>query len=267
MDVALGIDIGGTTVKSALVDRTGALIQKRSVRTESSAGHVKMAHDIAAMAKDMSKDLPDRCTVVGAGAGAPGPVEGRMLLGAVNLGWGETPLAQAIERSSGLPTVLLNDANAAALGERWAARSHGGDLAENLLFATLGTGVGGAIIVNGSLLNGAHACGGEIGHIPSGKSEKRVCGCGNLDCLETYASANGLLATANNLFVTNQVSAVPTCEELFERVKAGDRLATKALDDTIDLLARALAGIINTIDPEMVIIGGGLSAAGGTPIR
>lgn len=262
MKYALGIDIGGTAIKLAVVAMDGTIVEKTSIATDAAQGYGRVVEDIARAAGAMLEHLPAGSDVVGAGVGAPGPVDGRLLHRAVNLGWGETPLGEALKDALGMPAMLFNDANAAALGERWAAGIDGGSLSHNVLFITLGTGVGGGLIVNGTLVNGEHSCGGEIGHIPSGMHEGRVCGCGNLDCLECYASATGFMETARRLSGEQGVTPPSSCEELFARAKEGDALSARVIELSVGLLASAIAGIVNTVDPQDIIIGGGVSQAG-----
>lgn len=262
MEYALGIDIGGTSVKLAIIDAAGIIAQQRSIPTVASEGSARVVSDIASAVSDMRAALPSGAIIVGAGVGAPGSVDGRVLQCAVNLGWSDIPLADALEKPLGVPVVLVNDANAAAVGECWAISLEGGADVRNALFVTLGTGVGGGIIVNGELVTGEHACGGEIGHIPTGLGEGRVCGCGNIDCLECYASATGLLETARKMSEAHDGEPPQSCEEVFSRVAAGDSSAVAALNVAVTALARALAGIINAVDVRDVIVGGGLSNAG-----
>jgi len=160
----------------------------------------------------------------------------------------------------GIEACLLNDANAAALGEMWKGAARG---RENLLFVTLGTGVGGGIILNGDVLNGCHSAGGEIGHIPIRSDENRLCGCGGRNCLETFASANGLvLSMRKKLELLDQSWEEITPPIIFEKADQNDEAAKEVLNEFLTVLAQALAGIMNTIDVEEIIIGGGLSEAG-----
>lgn len=186
----IGIDIGGTSIKFALMDDAGTIEKKWSIPT-----------NIAEKGKDIPKEICDSirttledarlATVKGIGIGVPGPIspDGKMVVQAVNLDWKDLPLKEIIETDLGIGVCLLNDANAAALGEIWKGAAQG---KANLLFVTLGTGVGGGIVLNGEVLNGCHSSGGEIGHIPIRSDEQRLCGCGGRNCLETFASANGL---------------------------------------------------------------------------
>lgn len=192
---------------------------------------------------------------MGIGIGVPGPVDDVHVKRAVNLGWSNFPLKSIIEQALHVPVVLLNDANAAALGEFW----KGTDVPlKDIVFITIGTGVGGGIIVNGQIINGHHSSGGEIGHIPVVSPEKRVCGCGNVNCLECYGSANGMVKTFNQLANRTIVS---NAKEIFELLETGDQFAQETLKITINYLAKAISGIVNTLDPEEIVIGGGVSEA------
>lgn len=169
-------------------------------------------------------------------------------------------MKKMIEGEIGLEACLLNDANAAALGEMWKGAARG---RENLLFVTLGTGVGGGIILNGEVLNGCHSAGGEIGHIPIRTDENRLCGCGGRNCLETFASANGLmLSMRKKLEQLGESWTEVTPPIIFKKAAQNNIAAKEVLNDFTTVLAQALAGIMNTIDVEEIIIGGGVSEAG-----
>lgn len=201
-------------------------------------------------------------TVEAVGVGVPGPVNGDMVERAVNLGWNNMPLGHLLQEGTGLPVTLLNDANAAALGEAWM----GGDSAfraSTVVFVTLGTGVGGGVIVDGKVINGQHGCAGEVGHMPVMAADTRQCGCGKTNCLECYCSATGFVKTANDLYEAAGDTRVYTeGKDVFDQVAAGDEIAIQARDITVDYLARGLAAIMSTVDPQEVIVGGGLSHAG-----
>jgi len=200
--------------------------------------------------------------IIGIGIGVPGPISrnGELVKKAVNLGWSDMPLKPVIEKELKLPVILLNDANAAALGEMWKGAARG---KANLVFVTLGTGVGGGIILNGEVLNGTHSSGGEIGHIPVQSEEERVCGCGNSNCLETYASATGLVKTMSLIDEKKQLTQnTVTPIDIFDWLKEGNPLAEQAVQKTVNHLGFALAGIMNTLDVEEIVVGGGLSEAG-----
>lgn len=200
--------------------------------------------------------------VTGIGIGVPGPIspDGKTVVQAVNLDWKDLPLREMLENDLGIGVCLLNDANAAALGEMWQGAAKG---KQDLLFVTLGTGVGGGIVINGQVLNGCHSAGGEIGHIPVRSDEDRLCGCGGRNCLETFASANGLaLSMRKKLETVGEQWSEMTPPIVFEKAAQNNEYAIQVLDEFTDVLGQALAGIMNTIDVEEVVIGGGLSEAG-----
>lgn len=256
----IGIDVGGTTIKLALIDVYGEIHNKWQIPTDISENGRNIPSDIVQSIQQVMLEQKDQQTeIIGIGIGVPGPIspDGQTVVRAVNLGWEDMPLKSAIEKELDIPVVLLNDANAAALGEMWKGAARG---KSNLVFVTLGTGVGGGIILNGKVINGVHSSGGEIGHIPVYSQEQRICGCGNINCLETFASANGLVKTMQNLLEENQknLSAV----DIFTWIEAGNKKAMTALTITVNYLGQAIAGIMNTVDAEEVVIGGGLSGAG-----
>lgn len=252
----IGIDVGGTTIKMALFDAAGTMLDKWQIPTNKEANGISIPDEMVYSIKQrMADKKQDSGELLGIGIGVPGPVDDLVVKRAVNLGWTDFPLKQLMEKRLNIPVVLLNDANAAALGELWQGSA---DQLRDIVFVTLGTGVGGGIIVDGKILNGKHASGGEIGHIPVQSEETRICGCGNTNCLECYGSANGMVKTMNQLAGEEEVS---NTKEIFALITQGDSRAQEALTITIDYLARAIAGILNTLDPEELVIGGGVSEA------
>ncbi|GCF94712.1 glucokinase [Enterococcus florum] len=257
----IGIDIGGTSIKFSLMDKNGAIEKKWSIPTNISEKGMFIPKEICESIQ--TQVLNNEAYMIdGIGIGVPGPIstDGRVVLQAVNLDWYDLPLKDLIENELGIGVALLNDANAAALGEMWQGAARG---KENLLFVTLGTGVGGGIVLNGQILNGCHSAGGEIGHIPVRSTENRLCGCGARNCLETFSSANGLtLSMRKKLEEVGESWASLSAPRIFSEAEKGNPLAQEVLAEFIDILGQALAGILNTIDVEQVIVGGGLSAAG-----
>ena len=261
-----GIDLGGTTVKLGLFTAGGELQEKWEIPTRTENGGEHILSDIAGSvkAKLAEKDI-DPAQVLGAGLGVPGAVlEDRYVKPCVNLnGWGGD-VAGMLSDLCGWPVKAVNDANAAALGEMWLGGGKGHD---NVVFVTLGTGVGGGIIVDGKLLAGVHGAGGEIGHIKMNAAETETCGCGKKGCLEQYASATGIVRMAGMLLESDQPSALReveklTARDIFDCAKAGDELALRAVDIFADYLGRALVNISCVCDPQIFVIGGGVSAAG-----
>ncbi|MEQ7193815.1 ROK family protein [Enterococcus avium] len=257
----IGIDIGGTSIKFALMDDAGTIEKKWSIPTNIAEKGKAIPKEICASIRTTLEDA-GLAAVKGIGIGVPGPIspDGKTVVQAVNLDWKDLPLKEIIETDLGIGVCLLNDANAAALGEMWKGAAQGN---ANLLFVTLGTGVGGGIVLNGEVLNGCHSSGGEIGHIPIRSDEQRLCGCGGRNCLETFASANGLaLSMRKKLKEVNEVWPEITPPMVFEKAAQKNVHAQAVLAEFTDILGQALAGIMNTIDVEEIVIGGGLSEAG-----
>ena len=262
-----GIDLGGTTVKLGLFSISGELLDKWEIVTRTDNGGEHIIPDIAAALEGKMKEKGIAAEeVAGAGLGVPGAVlEDRYVKPCVNLnGWGGDVAGMLSERC-GFPVKALNDANAAALGEMWLGGGKGHD---NVVFVTLGTGVGGGIIVGGKLLSGVHGAGGEIGHIKVNPHETVACGCGKKGCLEQYASATGIVRKAKALLdESDKPSALRqfenvTAKDVFDCAKAGDELALEVVAFFGRTLGRALACISCVCDPEIFVIGGGVSAAG-----
>lgn len=257
----VGIDIGGTSIKFALMDQQGIIEKKWSIPTNISEKGKYIPGEIASSVRTTIE--PQKLqAVAGIGIGVPGPIspDGKTVVQAVNLDWAQMPLKEILENELGIEVTLLNDANAAALGEMWKGAAQG---KANLLFVTLGTGVGGGIVLNGEVLNGCHSSGGEIGHIPVRSEEDRLCGCGGRNCLETFASANGLMLSMKKALLLKEESWPElTPPIIFEKAAGNHQLAQEVLAEFTDILGQALAGIMNTIDVEEVVIGGGLSEAG-----
>jgi glucokinase len=257
----IGVDIGGTDVKFALMDTQGIIKKKWSIPTNiSEKGRFIPAEIGSSIRRSIDKDTLKE--IEGIGIGVPGAIssDGETVVRAVNLDWEQLPLKKMIKHELGIEACLLNDANAAALGEMWKGAARG---RKNLLFVTLGTGVGGGIILNGEVLNGCHSAGGEIGHIPIRSNENRLCGCGGRNCLETFASANGLvLSMRKKMEQLNESWPAITPPIIFEKAAQNDEAAKEVLNEFLTVLAQALAGIMNTIDVAEIIIGGGLSEAG-----
>lgn len=257
----IGIDIGGTFIKFALMNSLGVIDRKWSIPTNISEKGRYIPKEICV---SIRKTLGDETLklVTGIGIGVPGPIspDGKTVVQAVNLDWKDLQLREMIVNDLGIGVCLLNDANAAALGEMWQGAAKG---KQNLLFVTLGTGVGGGIVINGQVLNGCHSAGGEIGHIPIRSNEDRLCGCGGRNCLETFASANGLaLSMRKKLETVGEQWSEISPPIVFEKAEQNNDYALQVLNEFTDVLGQALAGIMNTIDVEEVVIGGGLSEAG-----
>lgn len=262
-----GVDIGGTTVKLGLFDIGGNVLDKWEIPTRTENGGANILPDIAASVRaKMSERSIDKEDVAGVGVGAPGPVDGEGIIHkAVNLGWGEMNLKKELTTLlDGMRVEGGNDANVAALGEMWKG---GGQGHKNLVAVTLGTGVGGGIIINGRIMTGATGSGGEIGHIHVEDHETEACGCGNYGCLEEYASATGITRLANRqLQASDKPSTLRqgevSAKAVFDAVKAGDELAIEVAKQFGDYLGKGLAVIAGVVNPEIFVIGGGVSKAG-----
>lgn len=266
MRYLFGVDVGGTTVKLGFFDADGNLLDKWEIptRKEDNGGHI--LEDVAATIKEkLTRDSIALQDVVGVGLGVPGPVDDAgMVYKAVNLGWGEFNVVKTLSDLLGLPVRAGNDANVAALGEMWKG---GGQGYKNLVAVTLGTGVGGGIILNGKILTGSTGAGGEIGHIHVQDGEEEVCGCGNQGCLEMYASATGIARLANRRLEKDDKPSILrdkpiSAKSVFDAVKAGDEIAIEIAKQFGDYLGTALANVAAVVNPEVFVIGGGVCKAG-----
>ncbi|MCI6552215.1 MAG: ROK family glucokinase [Lachnospiraceae bacterium] len=264
-----GVDIGGTTVKLGFFDREGNVLEKWEIPTRTENGGENILPDIAESIREkMAEKKVDREAVAGIGVGAPGAIDAEGVVhGAVNLGWGTFSIPETLSALLDMPVKAGNDANVAALGEMWKG---GGQGCRNLVAVTLGTGVGGGIIVNGAMLTGAVGAGGEIGHIHVEDDETEACACKNTGCLEQYASATGIARLARReLQASDQASTlreIPleriSAKAVFDAVKAGDELAVRVAGRFGEYLGKALGVIAGIVNPEVIVVGGGVSKAG-----
>ena len=263
---AFGVDIGGTTVKMGLFDRDGAVLDKWEIPTVKDNKGAGILPDIAASIKGvMAEKGIDKDDIVGVGVGAPGPVdEDGVIYKAANLGWDVFNLSTVLSGYLDMPVKAGNDANVAAYGEMWQG---GGKGYSNLVAVTLGTGVGGGIIINGHILTGATGAGGEIGHIHINDEETVVCGCGNCGCLEQYASATGVVRLAQRRLAKDEAPSVLrnadlSAKAVFDAVKAGDAVAIEIATQFGDYLGKGMAAVAAVVNPQIFVIGGGVSKAG-----
>ncbi len=267
MKYGFGIDLGGTTVKIAYFNETGTMLDKWEIPTNTHNGGAQILSDIAASIQAfMDKNSIPREHILGLGIGVPGPVDPKGVVNkCINLGWGVFNVAQELSELTGFPVKAGNDANVAALGEFWQGGGQGGD---SMVFVTLGTGVGGGIVVDGKLLHGAHGSGAEIGHLCINPHETLPCSCGNYGCAEQYCSATGIVRLAKlYLEACNAPSVlrdaeVLTCKDIFDSAKAGDPSANAILDQVYRYMGLFLGTVCSTVDPDVVVIGGGVSKAG-----
>ncbi len=265
----VGIDLGGTTIKMAFITDDGVLDHKWEIPTDlSNEGENITLHIAKAIDEKLQQLGETKNKLVGIGMGAPGPVQmdTGLIYEAVNLGWKDYPLKKHLEEATSLPAFVDNDANIAALGEMWKGAGGG---ATNVIFVTLGTGVGGGVIANGEVIHGVNGAGGEIGHITSVPTDGAPCNCGKTGCLETIASATGIVRQAFEM--VNQHPESPlylnkdvgfTAKDVFDAAKMNDPLALKVVDQTAFHLGLALANLANGVNPEKIVLGGGVSRAG-----
>ena len=271
MKYGFGIDLGGTTVKIAYFDEEGNLLDKWEIPTVTADGGSAILPDIAASVNGyLAQNNISKDSIIGIGIGVPGPVDNQGTVNkCVNLGWGVINIPQILGGLTGLAVTAGNDANVAALGEAWKG---GGQGCKNMVFATLGTGVGGGIVINGEVVHGVHGAGGEIGHITLNRYETDKCGCGKRGCAEQYCSATGIVRIAQQFLATSDAESSLrnfdplTCKDVFDAAKAGDMLANQALDKVYQYMGQFLSMICCTVDPEVVVLGGGVSKAGQTLI-
>lgn len=265
-----GIDIGGTTVKMGLFDEKGDMLEKWEIVTRKENNGENILPDIVKSIKEKNSEKSiETDDILGIGMGVPGPIteDGRVLKCA-NLGWGIFSVADEMSKLTGVKKVKVgNDANVAALGEQWRGGGRGFD---NIVMVTLGTGVGGGIIMNGKILTGENGAAGEIGHITVNPKETLTCGCGCKGCLEQYSSATGVIRLAKERleasdkpselrkFADDEIGG----KEVFDAYKARDELAAEAVDEFAAYLGMGLGNVASVVDTQAFVIGGGLSKNG-----
>ena len=266
MKYCFGVDIGGTTVKLGLFTTDGEIVDKWEIKTRTENQGEAVLPDIAeALKEKLEEKKIDRDEVEGIGVGVPAPVntEG-VVQNTANLGWGYKEVKREMEELSGMRAEIGNDANVAALGEMWLGAGKG---RKNIVMVTLGTGVGGGIIIDGKPLVGAHGAGGEIGHLCVNYEETDHCGCGNTGCLEQYASATGITRLANIRLAKDDAKSglreqEVSAKTVFDAVKAGDAVAKEIAEEFGKYLGHAMANLAAVADPSAIVIGGGVSKAG-----
>lgn len=263
-----GIDVGGTTVKIGLFNQAKLLLEKWEIPTRKDNGGSLILDDIAASVLGKMEELKiGRDEVLGAGIGVPGAVTPDGVVNkCINLGWGVFPVCHVLsDKLGGIPVRAGNDANMAALGEYVAGA---GKQYKSLVFVTIGTGVGGGIIIDGKPVVGHNGAAAEIGHLPVAEGIDEVCNCGKKGCLEQVASATGIVKQAMRLLdMSDEPSSlrnVPyiSAKAIFDEAKKGDALAIQVVENTCEYLGKALACAGCMVDVECYIIGGGVSAAG-----
>ena len=267
MKYGFGIDLGGTTVKLAYFDETGELLHKWEIPTNTAENGKHILPDIAAaIIKYMEENNIAKEQILGAGIGVPGAVDKHgIVAGCVNLGWGYFSVKDALEPLLGFKVVAGNDATVAALGECWKG---GGQGCDSMVMVTLGTGVGGGIIVDGKPVHGATGAGGEIGHMVLNRNETATCGCGKHGCVEQYCSATGIARLAGlALKEKDTPSSLRSLEKIaakdvFDAAGAGDKLATEVLEQVYAYMGEFIASLCCVVNPDVVVLGGGVSKAG-----
>ena len=262
-----GIDVGGTTVKMGLFTTEGELLDKWEIPTRKEDGGAYILNDVAASVEvKLAEKNIEKEDVAGAGIGVPGPtLDTGYVSICVNLGWKDKNPANELSELLSIPVKAGNDANVAALGEMWKG---GGEGYLDVVLLTLGTGVGGGIIINGEIAPSHRGVGGELGHITVNPDEEATCNCGNHGCLEQYASATGVVRIAKKLLAASKEESslrtleTVTAKDVFDAAKAGDHLAVEAVEVLGKYLGLVVANVALTVDPDVFVIGGGVSKAG-----
>lgn len=262
-----GVDIGGTTCKIGLFEMDGTIVEKWEIKTNTENAGAAILGDVAAsvLAKMEERGIA-RDDVRGIGLGVPGPVDGEGVVHkCANLGWGIVNAEEELSAKTGMYVKAANDANVAALGEMWQG---GGKGHKDVVVVTLGTGVGGGIIIDGKIVAGSHGAGGEIGHMHVNDEEEDACGCGQKGCLEQYASATGIVRMAKKKIAADSRETILTsfenltAKDIFDSAKQHDQVAKELVDMLCEMLGKAMATIAVVADPEVFVIGGGVSRAG-----
>ena len=262
-----GVDIGGTTIKMGFFETDGKLLDKWEIKTNTADGGAEILSDIAkSIDNKLAQEAISKTDVQGVGVGVPGPVRSDGVVNrCVNLGWGIVNVAEELGTLTGLTVKVGNDANVAALGELWQGGAKG---CKDAVMVTLGTGVGGGIIIDGKIVAGFNGAGGEIGHITVNPDEIEACNCGQYGCLEQYVSATGIVRMAKRkLAKTDDATSIRgieplTAKDIFDEAKNGDEVAKELVDELGEILGSALSKIACVVNPETIVIGGGVSKAG-----
>ncbi len=264
---AFGVDIGGTTCKIGFFETSGKLLDKWEIKTNTENNGEAILPDVArAVDNKLAQEGISKDDVQGIGIGVPGPVKSNGVVNrCVNLGWGIVNVAEELGTMAGLAVKVGNDANVAALGEMWQGGAKG---CKDVIMVTLGTGVGGGIIVDGKIVAGFNGAGGEIGHITVNNDEIEACNCGQYGCLEQYTSATGIVRLAKRkLAKTSEQTTLTnfpnlTAKDIFDEAKAGDEIAIGLVDEVCEILGSTLSNMACVVNPEVIVIGGGVSKAG-----
>lgn len=264
--IIFGVDVGGTSVKLGMFGIEGNLLKKWEIPTRKEEKGKYIISDIANSISDTCiQQQIDKAEIGGVGIGVPGPVtKDGVVIKCVNLGWDVVNIKDDLTSLLQVPVFAGNDANVAALGEMWKG---GGEGYQNIIMVTLGTGVGGGVIIDGKILSGSTGSAGEIGHMHVEDRESRVCNCGNTGCLEQFASATGITFIAKRLLSETEKDSIlrdsdVSAKSVFDGVKSGDSLAIEVAEQFGKYLGKALAVAATITNPEIFVIGGGVSKAG-----
>mgnify|MGYP003302730497 CR=1 FL=1 len=267
MRYGFGVDIGGTTVKLAFFEETGNLLHKWEIPTNTENAGEAILPDIAVSIQAfLEKESIAKETILGIGVGVPGPVsEDGIVNKCINLGWGVINLHEELSALTGFAVKAGNDANVAALGECWKGSGQG---YRDMVLATLGTGIGGGVVIDGKIINGAHGAGGEIGHSKLNPMEEDQCNCGGYGCAEQYCSATGIVRLAKKYLreYTGESTLLtlenPEAKDIFAAAERGDAAACEILEQVYRYMGLFLANVCCVVDPEVIVLGGGVSKAG-----
>lgn len=266
-DYCIGIDLGGTSIKMGLFEISGKLLDKWNIDTNKAENGKNILSDIiSSLNLQLCKLKIEPSKIKGIGIGIPGPVTGDGFVPvSVNLGWVNVPVKEQLKLLTDIPVKVGNDAKVAALGEMWQGSGKG---YKNLVMITLGTGIGGGVIIDEKIVPGFYGAAGEIGHMPINQDELESCNCGKKGCLEQEASATGIVREAKKLLERATFKSLLdneknlTAYKVFEAAKAGDLLANQVIERAAKYLGIAMACITGVIDPDVFILGGGVSEAG-----
>lgn len=267
----IGIDLGGTSIKIGVISNEGQLINHVEVPTRTQDGYQAIISDIITNSKNLIEQVNLTMeNIKGMGLGLPGmlDIEEGIVTFAPNLSWRNVPVKSLLEGKLRIPIKLDNDANVAVLGEAWVGAGKG---YKHIVMSTIGTGIGSGIIINGEILHGKNGMAAELGHIPISE-EGAQCGCGSNDCLETISSATGIIRRGKEIVQAGKSSILTkeyadkveqiTAKSIIDAAKLGDKEALQVVNNAGKLLGRGLAIVANLFDPEIIIIGGGVSHAG-----
>lgn len=264
----IGVDLGGTSIKVGICDENGNLVQTYEGPTETEAGHEHVINNIAAYCRKIVDESPYKWEqVAGIGAGIAGflDIPRGHVNRAVNLGWKDVPIKKLLEEKTGKPVKIDNDANVAALGESWSGAGKG---LRNTVCYTLGTGVGGGIIVDGKIVHGFSGMAGELGHMSVVPDLEAIrCNCGQMGCLETVSSATGIVRMAKDAVERGDKTELAllseiTAKDVFEAAKLGDEAAQRIVNRAAYYLGKSMALVAVVVNPQRFIVGGGVSKAG-----